>query len=943
MGVMRRQHSTGTRQKNSDVKPLYLPPLYQDSIETGRLILRDGTTASIRPAQVADQDELTAFHKRLSAESRWQRFFSQAEPDQELLSQMCDSSQPARQLTLVATRIVDGQPRIIAAGSYFSRDQNSAEVAFAVDDEFQGKGLGTLLLERLALLAARHGFIKFWAMTHPQNRRMIDIFEKSGFPVHSSHEDGYLAIDFAVTPTKESVARSEMLDRIFTTASLRTFFYPQSVAVIGASRNPTSIGYRILEALVSNHFQGPVYPINPQASYVGSIVAYPSLLNFPDSVDLAVIVVPAVLVEKVVDECAQKNIRSLVVITAGFAEIGPEGRKLQQRLLEKVRGYGMRMVGPNCMGMLNTHPEVSLNASFSPIFPQHGRVAMSSQSGALGIAILRAARERGLGLSSFVSVGNKADVSGNDLLQYWEEDPDTDVVLIYLESFGNPRRFSRIARRVGRSKPIVVVKGGRSSAGMRAAGSHTAALAGSDTAVDALFKQTGVIRAETLEEMFDLASALGSQPLPKGKRIAILTNAGGPGILCTDACEAGGLDVPELDSKTTVQLAKFLPASASLKNPVDMIASAGAEEYRQATQVLMQDPEIDGVIIIYIPIDLSISNEVLKSIADAITTGRSGPGSSKTVMVCLMGDRDLQLPLEGQQEKIPSYTFPESAARVMAKVAAYAGWRKEPLGVVPDFNDIQPDKIRQLCSKVLNHHGDGWLSGEEIRDIFRWMNLPVVSGGVATTPDDAVQIAKQTGFPVAVKLASRKILHKTELDLVRLNVRDESEVRDAFRTIQDRVEMTGNPNAMDGVLIQPMMKGGVEVMVGMIEDPLFGPLISFGLGGIHVEILRDVSFRITPLTDKDAAAMIRSIQGYRLLEGYRGHPPGDVSALEQLLLRVSRLVEEVHEIRELDLNPVFAFEHGCAIVDARIRISKDPVRVSETPQEKTLKTKRKLR
>src|SRR5215469_10522092 len=580
--------------------PLYIPAPYQDSPEFGRLILRDGSTATVRVATLEDAASVAGFYHRLSPESRRRRFFSFAEPTTDFVRSLCDSSNPQKQLTLLVTRRPGDIENIIGAGTYIRRDEKTAEVAMAVDDTQQGKGIGTHLLERLALLAARSGVTRFWAVTQLDNRGMIDVFHHSGFPVTERFDHGYLELDFSLSPTKSSVELSEMRDRVFTAASLQYFFKPASVAVVGASREPSSIGYRILQALVLNRFQGPVYPVNSKAAVVGSMRAYPGVTQIPEPVDLAIISVPRDAALRVVDDCASHDVKALIVITAGFAEADEAGRVLQKQLLEKVRGYGMRMIGPNCMGLLNTDPAVQLNASFSPVFPPPGRIAMSSQSGALGLAILELATERQLGVSTFVSVGNKADVSGNDLLQYWEVDDGTDVILLYLESFGNPRRFARIARRVSRTKPIIAVKAGRTLAGRRAAGSHTAALAANDVAVDALFRQTGVIRAETLDEMFDIASALDSQPLPKGRRIAIVTNAGGPGILCTDACEAGGLIVPELSDTTKSALRTFLPAAAGLSNTVDMIASARAESYRKTIETILASGEVDALIVIYI-------------------------------------------------------------------------------------------------------------------------------------------------------------------------------------------------------------------------------------------------------------------------------------------------------------------------------------------------------
>jgi len=905
-------------------RPLYLPAPYQDSPESGRLILRDGSTATIRIAQPADREALAAFFDQLSPESKQKRFFSLAAPRVEWVNALCDPSDPRKQLTLVVIRTTGGSRRIIATGSYLAEkaQEDVAEVALAVDDAFHGKGLGSLLLERLAQLAVNHGITHFWAVTHVDNRPMLEVFQRSGFSLREQFDHGYVHLSFSVLPTEASVARSELLDRLFTMASLRPLFRPGSVAVVGASRDPTSIGYKLLETLIMNRFQGPVYPVNPRAPVVGSIRAYPSVRELPEPVDLAVIAVPRDAVLPVVDDCAERGVKALVVITAGFAEVGAGGRELQQRLVEKVRGYGMRMVGPNCLGLLNTDPKVQLNASFSPVFPPPGRIAMSSQSGALGLAILALARGLQLGLSTFVSVGNKADVSGNDLLQYWEEDGQTDVILLYLESFGNPRRFSRIARRVSRRKPIIAVKSGRTGAGRRAAGSHTAALAANDVAVEALFRQTGVIRADTLAEMFDFAATLGSQPLPRGRRVAIVTNAGGPGILCADTCEAGGLAVPELSEATKARLSKFLPPQAGLSNPVDMIASAGPDHYRQSLETLLAADEIDSLIVIYIPVDVSQRPAVLDAICAAVEAGRRTGGTGKPVLASLMAEEGFGLPLQLAQERIPTYPFPEAAARVLSKVADYAAWRTQPQGMFLEFDDIDPQIARDLCRQALEKRGSGWLATDEARRLLTAMGLPVASGGVAQTADEAVELARQVGFPVAVKLASYLVVHKTEMGGIVLDLRDETAVRQAFETIRNRLAAQDALQAMEGVLVQPMVTDGVEVMVGVTTDPSFGPLIAFGLGGVHVEILGDVRFRVTPLTDRDASEMVHEIRGFRLLEGYRGHPPADVAALEEVLLRISLLVEEVPEITELDLNPIFALPpgRGCQIVDARIRV-----------------------
>jgi len=904
------------------VRPLYIPPLEADHAESGSLIMRDGSTAAIRPAEPTDATLLQQFVSRLSPESRRHRFFSESLPPVEAVASLCHSSDPCSQFTLIVTRMWEGQQHIIAAGSYWAKDAQTAEVAMAVDDGFHGKGLGTLLLERLAIVAIRHNYSHLWAVTHADNLAMREVFRESGFTSHEAYEGDDMEVELSLIPTETTVTRAELRERLATTASLRPFFHPRSVALIGASRDPKSIGYRLLEALRANEFQGTIYPVNPNASEIAGVPVYHSVHAIPEPIDLAVIAVPRQDVLSVVDECAGKDVRVLVVITAGFAEVGADGVALQKQLLEKIRQYGMRMVGPNCFGILNTAPDVQLNATFTTLFPPRGRAAMSSQSGAIGIATLAGARRFHLGISSFVSVGNKADVSTNDLLQYWEEDPATQVILLYVESLGNPRKFARIARRVSRRKPIVAVKAGRSQSGRRAASSHTAALAASDVAVDALFHQAGVIRAESLEDLLALAAGLSNQPFPLGRRVGIITNAGGPAVLCTDACEEYELVVPELSASTKSTLASFLPLAAALSNPVDLIASATADQYAKAIETLLSANEVDALIILYMAVTVTDTTDIARGIMTGIESGRNAGAKTKPVLIGWMAEGDRNRTFQFQEETIPAYHLPETPALVLSKAATYAEWRQQPAGMVPDFDDLDLAAARTTCATALAQRGSGWLTTEETRHVLRAMRLPVQAGGVAKTADEAAALASQVTYPVVVKLASHQIVHKTEIDGVHLNLKDEQAVREAFESIRTKLVECSQLDAMEGVLVQPMVTGGVEVMIGVTDDALFGPLIAFGLGGIHVEILGDVQFRITPLTNFDAADMIRRIKGYRLLTGYRGHPSADLEALEETLLRVSRLVEEVPEISELDLNPIFALPpgHGCRIVDARIRI-----------------------
>ena len=904
------------------MRTLFLPPTYQDSAESGRLILRDGSAAFIRLSQPEDLEALREFFHQLSPESKRRRFFSAADPAETLVRRQCDSSNPRSQLTLIVSRVVEGASRIIATGSYVARDETSAEVAFAVDDEFQGKGLGGLLLERLALRAARHGFVRFWALTLLGNQLMMETFRQSGFPIHSKIEDESVEIDFSVAPSEDSVSRSEVRDRVFTTASLRPFFRPRTIAVVGASRDTSSIGLRVLEALSKGGFRGPVYAASPVLPSIAPWPAYPSARDLPDGTDLAIMVSSRDSVLEAVDDCAVAGVRAVLVVTAGFAEAGPEGRALQEKLLDKVRGHGMRMVGPDSMGLLNTDPAVRLNASMSPALPLTGSVAMLSQSGTLGLAMLALARQRHVGISTFISVGNKADISGNDLLQYWEGDEATRVILLYLESFGNPRRFARIARAVSREKPIVVVKPGRRAAGPET-GPGSSALVADDTAVDALFRQTGVIRAETLDEMFDLASALDRQPLPLGRRVAVLSDRSGPGILCAAACEAARLSVPPLSDSTAERLETFLPAGTAIGNPLELAASASPDQYARVLESLLLDREVDSVIAILTPLDEEESGAMLEAIRQGTAGGRAAGGAGKPVLACLVAKEDSSGPIELAGESIPTYAYPESAARVLGKVATYAVWRAGPHGIVPDFDDIDPASARGTCRWAIDERGAGWLTADEARAVLRAMHLPVAREGAARTADEAAKAARSVGFPVALKSASPGVFHKTEKGAVHLNLADETAVRRAFGVIRDSLEADGSTVAKEGVLVQPMVRSDVEVTVGMFEDPSFGPLITFALGGIHVEAIADPAVRVTPLTDRAAAAMVREARGYPLLAGYRGYPAADLEAIHDVLLRVSRLVEEVPDIAELELSPIFvrAPGEGCRILDARIRVA----------------------
>ena len=712
-------------------------------------------------------------------------------------------------------------------------------------------------------------------------------------------------------------------EKDFDIASLEAVLKPRSIAVIGASRRNLTIGNRLFRNLLQHEFTGVVYPVNPNAEVVAAVRTYPSVLDIPGEVDLAIIITPADTVSRLMEECGQKGVRGVIVISAGFAESSPEGKAKQDGILEIARRYGMRIVGPNCMGIVNTDPEVNMNATFSPVFPPIGGIAMGTQSGALGQTILEYARNLNIGLSTFVSIGNRADVSSNDLLQYWEKDPSTKVILLYLESFGNPKKFVRIARSITPTKPVVVVKSGRTAAGFRAATSHTGAMATGEVASEALFAQTGVIRVDTLEELFDVANLLYHQPIPQGKRVAILTNGGGPGIMTADACADRGLELHTLSDEAVSKLKSFLPSRASFTNPIDMTAEASAEEYSRALEILARDDSIDIVIVIFIPPILVQAEAVANAIRELAPEFRR---RGKTLVASFMGSRGAGIEYDSKGGGcIPNFTFPERTAVALAGAWEYSQWLRRPKGVVPKLTGINKEKAREVVASALEQSSTRplWLEASSVSDLLNSYGIQVAASKSVKTAEDAARVAKKVGFPVAVKLLSDKIIHKTEVGGVVLSCCSSDEVKKAFNQIKERLEALGKADEMQGVTVQPMISEGIEVIVGLTQDPSFGPLIMFGMGGIYAEFLRDITFRIHPLTDVDVQEMVRSVKAYQLFAGWRGSKPSDVKALEDLLLRVSAMVEGLPQIAEMDLNPVKAQEEGkgYVVVDARILLS----------------------
>jgi acetyl coenzyme A synthetase (ADP forming)-like protein len=696
--------------------------------------------------------------------------------------------------------------------------------------------------------------------------------------------------------------------------SLDPLLRPKSIAVIGASRKESSIGWQILDNLLKHGFQGPVYPVNPKATAIHSMRAYPRIGDVPGPVDLAVVVVPKEQVLAVVQESVDAGVKGFVVISAGFREVGGEGDAREAALLEIVRSRGLRMIGPNCMGVLNSEAGVRMNATFAPSSPPAGNVAFMSQSGAMGLSILDYAESLGIGISMFVSVGNKADVSGNDLLDYWKDDPGTGLILLYIESFGNPEKFVELAREISRRKPIAVVKSGRTAAGARAAASHTGALAQTDLATDALLRQAGAIRVQTVEELFHLATAFSNQPLPKGNRVAIVTNAGGPGIILADACETRGLEVTSLSPETERKLRAALPEEASVRNPVDMIASATARSYEAALDAVLEDPNVDAAIASFVP-PLGIhAEDIAKALAKANSRHQAKP-----LLAVLMGQEGLPAGLATlHQARVPAYLFPESAARALAAMWQQTKWQAHPLGERATF-EVDDAAVQAAIART-REKGELKLSEPDALRVLEAYGIPVTPWTFIQRTEESARAAEIIGYPLAIKVVSPQILHKTEFGAVVLGIKSEAELVERVPRVLSDVSRRAKVE-IEGLLLQRMAPEGRETIVGLTRVPRVGPMVMFGLGGIYVEALRDVSLRMCPITDADAEVMIREVKMHRLLDAIRGEPARDTGALVDALLRLSQLALAHPEIAEMDVNPLVSLEHGALAVDARIQLA----------------------
>jgi acetate---CoA ligase (ADP-forming) len=866
---------------------------------TGRrvhdVILRGGRTLRLRPPTDRDAGAVRQFLTELSPTSMRLRFHSTRRVDDAMVASFLDPDWTSEGVLVAAAVGADETDRVIGLASFTRlRDPRLAEVAFVVADDRQSDGIATRLLEQIAEEAGGEGIERFVAEVVPENRPMLRVFEGSGFEVSRTDEGGEIRVEFPIRSDERYREAVDVRDHTAVGPSLRPVLEPAAVAVVGASARDGSIGGAVFRNIVEAGYTGEAYPVNRSGEPVAGHAAHASVAELPSPIDLAVIAVPSGAVQGAVAEALGAGAKAVCVISAGFAETGPTGAAAEADLLALVRSHGARMVGPNCLGVFASGTR--MNATFSRRQFEPGNVAISSQSGAVGLAVIDEASQRGLGLSAFVSVGNKADVSSNDLLEYWEDDPDTAAIALYLESFGNPRRFARIATRVARRKPIVALKSGSTTMGERAALSHTAALAGSDQAAEALFRQAGVIRAHTLQELCDVLQLVAKQPLPLGRRVAILSNAGGLAILCADACAELGFELAPLNEHTRQHLAALLPDEATVANPVDMIASATSETFAAVVPLLLADADVDALVVLAAPTALAMPAEVVSAIGEACDRD----GATKPVLAVTPGTT----PHGGS---VPCYRYPEAAAGALARAVERAEWLRRPHGRVHEPM-VDRAAAQAVVDAALETAPDAWLPADAARRLLTAYGVPCVIQRTVSNREEALEAAHVLGHPLAVKLAEAGV-HKVDRGGVILGVNDTAELDAAL----DRV---GYP-----AVLQPMVSGGIELLAGVVQDPVFGPVVAFGPGGTMAELIGGTAFATLPLTDMDAQELVASGKAGELVAGFRGRTAADTGALVDLVVRLAALAEDFPQVSELDLNPVIALADDCVAVDARVRVA----------------------
>lgn len=841
------------------------------------VVLADGGTAHVRPIRPADADRLLAFYSRLSDESIYFRFFG---PRPRLTDREVTRFTTVDYVNRVALIATIGT-EMVAVIRYDRTGEGEAEVAFLVEDAHQGRGVASVLLEHLAATARENGIQRFIADVLPANMKMMGVLRQAGYTAESHFADGVVRMTLDLTPTETASEVTTAREHRAEARSIGRLLSPGSVAVIGASREPGGVGQTVLRNLLAADFTGPVYPVHREVRAVAGVRAYPSVSAIDGDVDLAVVAVPADGVIDVVKECAEKGVHGLVVVSSGFGETGAEGRARQDELARLARAYGLRVVGPNCLGIANTDPSVRLNATLAATVPGRGRVGFFSQSGALGTALLQRVAQRGMGISTFVSAGNRADVSGNDLLQYWEEDPSTEVILLYLESLGNPRKFTRLARRISRSKPIVVVKSGGTPV------SHSAeSLRLPDSAISSLFSQSGLIRVDDLIQLFDVGQLLAYQPLPAGPRVGLVTNSDALGLLAVDSCVTAGLEP---------------------RPPVNLGAAAGAAEFGKALADVLGSAEVDAAVVVYTPPIPGAASDVA---AELLRVSRD---SGKPVLATFEGHLGMHPDLRvgdgatPSRGSIPSYAAPEEAVRALAQVVKYAQWRAQPVVPPPALEDIDTARAKALVER---HLADGEWDAAQLLACY---GLEVWPADIVRSPDEAIEAAGRLGWPVVLKVADPDASRRA--GTVRLGLAGPDSVRHAYAEftaqLGDDVEL-----AVQRMAPQP----AVPTVVSVAEDPAFGPVVSFGLGEVTARLLLDQGYRLAPLTTEDAAGLVRSVRAAPLLFGEYGYPPVAVSALEDLLVRVGRLANDLPEVSRLDLDQVLVGESSVIVLSARAHL-----------------------
>jgi acyl-CoA synthetase (NDP forming)/RimJ/RimL family protein N-acetyltransferase len=867
------------------------------------VVLSDGGTVRIRPIRPDDDARIVDFHGRQSPESIYFRYFT---PHPRL------SDEEVAHLTHVdyvdRMAFVALRDDVMVGVARYDRWplRSEAEVAFFVDDAHRGRGMATLLLEYLAEAARRAGISAFTATVLPTNQRMVGVFRAAGFQVRSTFDEGVIEVHLDLQPTPAAEAAIEARAQRAQAEAVRLLLSPRSVAVIGAGRERHGVGHAVLSNLLAHDFNGPVYPVNPSADHVGGVRAVAAIADIDGPVDLAVVVVPAAEVPQVIEDCGRKGVKAVIVISAGFAESGPEGAALSAAALRAARRFGIRLLGPNCLGVINTDPAVRLHATFATPDPRLGPVALLSESGTIGAALLDRIGDAGLGASSFAAIGNRADVSANDLLQYWADDDRTGLVLLYLESFGNARKFSRIARDLSRTKPIVAVKSGGAA---RAYPSEDGELA-ADT-LHALVEQTGIIRVDTLAQQLDVARVLACQPLPEGTRVALVGNGGGSLALAADACVDAGLTLATVGPGVREAVGGEVGSGARLRaSTVDLGFEAGGDDLARALRALLVDDGVDSVLVVCAP----APRQPLADLLAAVATARAeAPG--KTLLACVFGHHPTTISPHGAAD-VPVFDFPDDAAYALGRVTRYAQWRAAPEGTVVIPGGAEPGEPRRRVSEVLAAGHEGQLPTAVAVDLLAAAGLPMVASRVARDADGAAEAAGDVGFPVAVKTVSRTRLAKTEAGGLALDVHDEAELRATLVRMGQSLGEATWP-----VVVQPMAEPGVDVALGVADNPVVGPVLTLGPGGVATPVAA-AQAHVLPLTDVDARRFVAGLPVAELLDATgRAH-------LEDLLLRVGGLVDEVPEITGLELNPVIVSPGGAAIVDARLwaaPVDRDPL------------------